>query len=183
MEEDMELTGNIEIRFGRKIWREKDLRVDRKRWRKWRISPSEEYSDEENIRRSLYQITPVTLLAKYKPVRLRATLTRHPYVIIDEQRPRRKPTALMAFGLRLVPEMGELITVRLHDEEQKEQDRVAVNFFHKDEYDKAVYADFGNGSLRLEVLYRPTKDEFGPVPPPFGFSKKVVLSKDRPDLD
>lgn len=179
----MELVGNVEIRFGRKVWREKDLRADRKRWKKWCFLFTGECSDQENIRRLLCQLTPVTLLAKGKPVKLLATLTRHPYVIVDEKRPGEKPTSVMAFGLRLVPEKGELVTVRLYDEEQREDDRgVAINFFYKDEYDKAVYADFGNGCLRLEVRYHPTKDEFGPVPPPFGFSRKAVLLKDRPDI-
>lgn len=166
----MKLVGNIEIRFGEtKGVTEETLKLYREKWRHYVRVPTinhQNFPDDEALDVLMHRRIPLTIVADNKagPLVIDATFARFPYSIDGKY-------AFASYGLRFVPRCGQVKLIRLD-----RNCRTAINTFSMSS--RRISIDLGNGSLHLEIFYRPTKNKLGNIAPPVGFQKEIITEGD-----
>lgn len=163
----MKLVGNTSILFGGEIVTDQVLETYRQQWKGFVISPgigANNCTDETAFHALLFETTPIAISRDmgYEQLIFQASFKRFPYSINGNRN-------FASFGLRLVPKQGRVKSV--------EFDRgrlVAINtLLFIGDY---LCVDLGNGSLHLEIFFRPAEPQTE-IGPPAGFQKEIILKE------
>lgn len=156
----MRLLGNVEICFQKEVITEKDLKFFRGKWKGKAILPGiihQRYTDKEVFYALTYETIPLTIANDDKngPLVFEATLRRFPYSINGD-------ASFANFGLRFVPKCGHVKSINLD-----KNWTVAINSLSASS--EGLLVDFGNGSLHLEIFYKPIEHKLEEIVPSSGF--------------